>query len=552
MLKRLYIKNLALIEETELELEQGLNIITGETGAGKSLVLGSLGLLLGNKADRTMIRSGCKEAYVEAVFELSDRQKAEVMRLSSIDLENNTLVLSRKIQADRNYPRINQETVTNKLLHAVSDSILNICGQRDNAILLDKDNHLRLLDSYAYQELRKELSAVFDSFQSYRNCYLAMSKFDMDEKERLKKLDYLQYVCQEIQDAALEIGEDESLEAEYQRMNHSVKMNESLSCVADYANRSEFSEVLRYLNKIREYDERIEELYSRAMDIDAEISDFIGAVEHYTDEMSFSEERYRTVQERLDEINHLKFKYGKTIEDILDYAQATESEAKLLEQYSLRKQEAEAELASSKKDLEEKSLALSLKRQKLAPIFCEKIREVLLELEFKYVEISPMFEKTQGFTATGFDKMGILISLNKGEALKPLETVASGGELSRIMLAIKSLPSDDWDERVLIFDEIDAGIGGKTALAVAGKLESLSRTGQVIAITHLASIAAAADYHYMIYKKETDDRTNTYIEVLDKEASICEVARMIGGDATDTIAIDNAKELRKKLKNERA
>lgn len=551
MLKRLYIRNLALIEECELELHEGLNIITGETGAGKSLLLGSLDLLLGNKADRGMIRKGAKEAYVEAVFELSDRQRLEIVNQSALDLDENLLIVSRRISMDRNYAKINNETVTNKVLNSVVGCLINICGQRDNMILLNKESHLRLLDSYAYHELYQELLEVSKAFQEYKRCYLAISEFDMEDEERIKKLDYLQFVSQEIEEAELEIGEDESLESNFTRMNHSLKINELLEHTKQAFRTIDFSDVLKYLNKIKEYDTGIEPIYSKGMDIEAELSDFLSEIDDYASNMNFSEEEFKLISDRLDLINHLKFKYGKTIEEILRFQENTRAEIEKLTKYQERKEKANSELIKVKSDLEKKCIALSEHRKKSALLFCNKLKEILLDLQFNHVEIEAKFEKTDGYTIRGFDKMGLLVCLNKGEELKPLEEVASGGELSRIMLAIKSLHSNDVDEKILIFDEIDTGIGGKTALSIANRLELLSKSRQVISITHLASIAAAADYHYKIYKKETKDRTNTYIEVLDYDSSITEVARMIGGDETSSIAIDNAKELKKQLKGER-
>lgn len=551
MLKRLYIKNLALIEECELELNKGLNIITGETGAGKSLVLGSLGLLLGNKADKGMIRSGCKEAYVEAVFDLSDRQKRELELKSSLEFEDKVLIVSRKLSLDRNYARINNESVTNKILNLVVGSLIDICGQRDNMILLNKDSHLRLLDSYAFLELNKELRDVASAFKQYKTYYLGMSDFNLNEEERLKKLDYLQFVYHEIEGAELEIGEDDRLEADFKRMNHALNINEALNYANESAKNIDFSKILACLNKVRSYDPKIDSLYSRAMDMEAELSDFISEIDSYIEDFSFSQENFKSVGDRLDLINNLKFKYGKTLEDIFHFRDETQREIEELNQYEEKKRKLELKLLEAKKQLDESCLILSQKRQEIAKVFCRKIKEILLDLEFHYVEIQASFEKTDGYTPSGFDKMGLLVSLNKGEEVKPLETVASGGELSRIMLAIKSLYSGDLDERILIFDEIDTGIGGKTALSIAHRMEALARNRQLISITHLASIAAAADHHYKIYKKETKDRTNTYIDVLDEEQSIIEVARMIGGDETSRIAIDNAKELKKQLKNER-
>lgn len=550
MLRRLYIKNLALIEECELSLDDGLNIITGETGAGKSLLLGSLSLLMGAKADKSVIRNGCNDAFIEATFEISQRQVNSINRRGIIELSDDFIIISRKITKDRNYCRINGETVTNKVLSSIGSIILDVCGQRDNLILLNKESHLRLLDIYAYNELEKKLLDVKKAYYEYKEWYMKLSDFIVDDSERAKKLDYDEFVLNEIDSANLKIGEDIELEASFKKMDNSLKISESLNYIHEELSNQDFSEVVKSLRGIKDFDKELEAFTSQAIDIEALISDFNMSISAYTDSMEFSDEDFQTINNRLNLINVLKTKYGSSIQSILDFKQAIEDEINDLNEYQNRLDIVNTNIQKYREILEDKCAALSKHRKEIAIKFCEDIKNILLTLQFNYVELMANFDKTDGYTVSGYDRMGFLVSLNKGEAAKHLEDVVSGGELSRIMLAIKSLLANNSDEKVLIFDEIDTGIGGKTALAIAELLEKLSRNTQVICITHLATIAAAADYNYKIYKHETSDgRTNTLVEPLINEVDVIkELSRMISGDETEA-SVNNAKELRKHLKN---
>lgn len=549
MLRRLYIKNLALIEECELTLNKGLNIITGETGAGKSLVLGSLSLLLGNKADKSVIRNGCNDAYIEAVFDITDRQIEEINSKDILYLSEDELIISRKITKDRNICRINGETVTNKILSSIGSIIIDVCGQRDNLILLNKESHLKMLDSYAYEEIKNDLSEVNKAYARYKELYIKLSGFKMDDSERAKKLDYLEFVFNEIESANLTEGEDEELENKFKKMDNSLKINENLSFIHQKLSEQDFSELIRAVKNIKDFDVELEAIHSQAVDIEAMLSDFNMSISSYIDEMDFSDEEFNIISERLNLINSLKTKYGKTVKEILDFQKEVEEQISELNNYQILLDKVNADISKEEKILNEKCNALSDKRKIFSKKFCEEIQKILLTLEFNYVNIKAEFSEIDGYSETGFDKMGFLISLNKGEVAKPLEEVVSGGELSRIMLAIKSLLADKSDDKVLIFDEIDTGIGGKTALSIAKLLGSLSGNRQIICITHLASIAASATFNYRIYKKETDDnRTNTFIEQLTGEDEIIkELARMISGDESEA-SLNNAIELRKNLK----
>lgn len=549
MLRRLYIKNLALIEECDLALNKGLNIITGETGAGKSLLLGSLSLLLGNKADKSVIRNGCNEAYIEAIFDITDNQIEEINKKDILDLNEDELIISRKITKDRNVCRINGETVTNKILSAIGSIIIDVCGQRDNLILLNRESHLKMLDSYAYEEIKDDLLEINKLYNRYNELYLKLSGFKMDESERAKKLDYLEFVFNEIDSADLTDGEDTELENKFKRMNNSLKISENLSFIHQSLSEQDFSEVVKAVRNIKDFDTELEPIHSLAIDIEALLSDFNMTISSYADEMDFSDEEFHIISERLDLINSLKTKYGKTIKEILDFKKEVEEQLLELKNYQSLLDKVNADISKEEKLLNEKCNVLSNKRKIFSEKFCEEIKKILLTLEFNYVNIETEFSGTDGYTETGFDKMRFLISLNKGEAAKPLEEVVSGGELSRIMLAIKSLLANKSDDKVLIFDEIDTGIGGRTALAIAKLLGSLSGNRQTVCITHLPSIAASANFNYKIYKKETDDnRTNTFIEPLISEDDIIkELARMISGNESEA-SINNAIELRKNLK----
>lgn len=550
MIKRLYIKNLALIEECEIEFQPGLNIITGETGAGKSLVLGSLSLLLGEKADKTMIRQGANDAYVEAIFSLNDEQRQELSDRDIFETQEDEIIVSRKITRDKNIVRANSESINNKTLSAIVGILVDICGQRDSTLLLNRSNHLQLLDDSYCDFLNEDKIRVARLYKEYKNALDIMDKFNMDEDERMRKLDYDNFVYNEISEADLKLNEDEEIEKEYNKLNNYLKIEEVLNGVYEYTNENRISEVIRNLSKIKDYDNEISDIYDQAQDIESFMDEISIGVSSYIDNMSFSQEDFDYLNNRLNLINTLKSKYGKNIEEILDFQQKVLDEIEELNNYQEELNKATNNLNEIKLRLDEACESLSKKRQDVSKDLCKKIKEILLGLEFKYVQISTEFTKTADYTGNGYDKMGLLISLNKGENLKPLETIASGGELSRIMLAIKSVnaKNNDNDERTLIFDEIDAGIGGKTALSVANRLRELSNNAQVICITHLPSIAAAANTHYLIYKEENNERTDTYIKKLDEMDSVKQIAKMISGDEDDKTAISSAKALKSNYK----
>ena len=335
MLRRLYIKNLALIEECELTLNKGLNIITGETGAGKSLVLGSLSLLLGNKADKSVIRNGSGDAYIEAVFDITDSQIEEINSKDILDLSENELIISRKITKDRNICRINGETVTNKILSSVGSIIIDVCGQRDNLILLNKESHLKLLDSYAYEEIKNDLYEVNKAYARYKELYIKLSGFKMDDSERAKKLDYLEFVFNEIESANLTEGEDEELENKFKKMDNSLKINENLSFIHQKLSEQDFSELIRAVKNIKDFDVELEAIHSQAVDIEAMLSDFNMSISSYIDKMDFSDEEFNIISERLNLINSLKTKYGKTVKEILDFQKEVEEQISELNNYQI-------------------------------------------------------------------------------------------------------------------------------------------------------------------------------------------------------------------------
>lgn len=556
MLIDVHVKNLALIDETEIYFKEGLNILTGETGAGKSIIIGSINLALGGKMPKDIVREGADYGLVELVFESESEDVLKKMKELDIPCDDGQIIISRKIVNGRSTIKINGETVAAGLLKELSPLLIDIYGQHDNQYLINKSKHLGLLDDFGAESLKGHKEKVEKLYKSYRELNERLSEFDMDEDDRNKELAFLEFQINEIEDAELKPGEDEELEEEYRKMSHSKKIAEALGAVystvgdADGIFAQTIGHCIRELSQVTEFDDKIKEFYDILMDVDSICSDLARDVSGYMEEMAFDEERVHYVAERLDTINRLKLKYdGKNGNgSIFDLE---ENLRKLRERYDMLKN-ADEELAVIKEEqkkaeerLKCESDKLTAARKKVAGIFEKKLMEELKDLNFNQVSFKVRFEMSSHFMAKGVDQVEFYISTNAGEKLKPLSNVASGGELSRIMLALKAIMAGSEDTETLIFDEIDTGISGRTAQRVSEKMKLISKNHQVMAITHLPQIAAMADTHFLIEKSVKKGKTVTDIRKLDDEETVMELARMLGGrEITDT-AIENAREMKK-------
>lgn len=552
MLESLHVKNLALIDEQEVNFSSGMNILSGETGAGKSIIIGSINLALGAKADKDYIRTGAEYALVELIFSLNQRQQEEMKELDLPVEEDGTLILQRKIMAGRSVCKVNGETVSSGQLKMLSGSLLDMYGQHEHQSLLKSTKHKELLDDYAGNEVfecKKELKTLYNE---YRETEKEISANCQDEVSRRREAELLTFEVNELEAAELLPGEDEQLEKSYRRMTNARKIKEAVFQVHGLTGYEEegcagetIGRALRELKNAVSYDETAEELAKQLEDIDNLLSDFNRALADYQENLEFDGEEFVRTEERLNIINHLKGKYGNTIEDIQAAFEEKKQRLKQLSNFDDYLQKLENKKEQQKKQILILCSKLSECRKKAADELSVKLKEALVDLNFMDVvfEISVKSEEDR-FSEEGYDQIEFLISTNPGERPKPLQQIASGGELSRIMLAFKTVFADQEGTETLVFDEIDTGISGRTAWKVSEKLGKLSAKHQIICITHLPQIAAMADSHFLIEKQLKDDRTVTQIALLDNEESLAELARLLGsGNVTEAVLM-NAKEMK--------
>ena len=552
MLRSLRVKNLSLIRETEVEFGEGLNILTGETGAGKSLLIGSVNLALGGKFEKDMLRRGEENGLVELVFDCEEERLAE--KLKSMDLEpseDGTVILSRKLSSGKSICRINGETVTAKQVKELSELLIDIHGQHEHQSLLNKKKHMEILDAYAGAEFAECAGRVAALYHECTALEKKITEETLDDTSRSREQSLAEFEQKEIADASLQPGEDEELEQAYRKMSNSRKIAESLAesyqlsgnDAEDGAGNS-LSRALRALRSVTMYDPALEQMEEQLAEVESLLSDYNHDVSEYMSDLEFDEEDFRSTEDRLNTINQLKGKYGNTIEEILRYKEEKEAYLEKLADYDAYMQKLNAEWEEKRALLKKACEELSEIRRKNAAVLTQKLKDALIGLNFLTVEFDIAVRPGQAITTKGYDDVEFLISTNPGESLKPLNQVASGGELSRVMLAIKTVLAGKDAIDTLIFDEIDTGISGRTAWKVAEQLSILAGAHQVICITHLPQIAAMADVHFIIEKSSTDDMTITDIHKVAEEESLAELARLLGSDALTEAALSNAKEMK--------
>ena len=552
MLSTIHVKNFALIDEANVELGAGLNILTGETGAGKSILIDAVNAALGGKVSRDIIGKHGDHSLIELIFVIDHPGKVELLNQADIyPEEDGTLILSRRITENRNVCKINDETVTLSRLKSVTGLLIDIHGQHEHQSLLHRQKHLEILDEFAVYKVGQLKEELAESYRRYRKSQLALSQFEMDEDKRLREMDFLQFEIREIEDAHLKEGEDEELAAQFKRMNNAGKIVEKLQEVLGsigYDGRDSAGEQidrsLRTMSPITGFDETIEGFYAQLEDADSILSGLCREINDYLGEMSFDSREMQEIENRLDTIRSIQAKYGADYTKVMESLEEKRARLNDLEAFEERKAAAAKLFAEAKKETEELSAELSEIRKVEAYHLTEAIRTALVDLNFLEVQFSMEFGRTEQLSANGYDEMEFLISTNPGEELKPLGLVASGGELSRIMLAIKAVLADVDQIDTLIFDEIDTGISGRTAQKVSEKLNYIGRSHQVICITHLPQIAAMADNHYRIEKSVVNGRTVTRIDHLTAEQEISELARILGGAVITDTVLDSAREMK--------
>ena len=550
MLQNLHVKNLALIDETEVEFTNGLNILSGETGAGKSIIIGSINLALGEKVSKEMLRDNGETAFVELIFHVENENTIAKLKALDVDPEDGTVILSRKITSGRAVGRVNGEAVSVSRMKEIASLLIDIHGQHEHQSLLSKRKHLEILDAYAKDAIGDKKGKTAEAYRRYRSLKDEWEHSNVDAEERKRELSFLEYEVKEIEDAQLHNGEDEELEQQYRRFSNGKKIMEGVNGAyavtgGEMENASEMiGRAVRELSAVSSYDEAVAGLEGQLAEIDNLLSDFNHEISSYISDADFDEEAFYQIEKRLDLINHLKSKYGNTITEILNEYDEKQKRIQVLSDYDSYLADMERELTKSKEELEQFCSELSEIRKKEAVKLAKAIRKALLDLNFLDVTFEMKFDRTEDYTASGYDAPEFLISTNPGEPVKPLGKVVSGGELSRIMLGIKTVMAETDEIESLIFDEIDSGISGRTAQMVSEKMNLLGKNHQIICITHLPQIAAMADSHYLIEKSVENQSTHSRIHKLDQEQSVKELARMLGGvEITDTV-IQNACEMK--------
>lgn len=552
MLLNLHVKNIALIDEVEIDFTKGLNILTGETGAGKSLIIDSVNFALGKRMRADVVREDAEYALCELIFSIDSGEVKDKLAELDIPVEDDQVVMQRKLMNGRNIIRINGESASASMLKELATVLIDIHGQHEHQSLLYKKKHKEILDDYCGDELAVLIDRIDAKYHEYSDVLKELSSASATDKDMEKEMELLRFEIDEITGAAVKEGEDESLEAEYRKLSNVKRIAEAIGAVHSGCGYDEETSagtaVGRALSRLKgaaEYDDALEPMVNELTDIDSLLNDFNRSIAAYEEELDSSPQRFAEVEERLNTINHIKDRYGDTIVKINAYL--SEKQA-LLDKFS----DYEAYLSglNEKYDrLHDELLKLCRQasdlRRREAAVLADDIREALIDLNFLDVrfEVDVISDEDQP-GPTGYDSVEFLISTNPGEKIKPLTDVASGGELSRIMLALKSVLADKDSVGTLIFDEIDTGISGRTAQKVSEKLKQLSGKRQVICITHLPQIAAMADSHYEIRKETDNTRTRTLVNELDEEASIQELARMLGGAEITENVVKSAKEMK--------
>ena len=552
MLKSIHVKNIALIEEALVQFGEGLNILTGETGAGKSIIIGSAAMALGAKASRDLIRSGEESALVELDFQVHSPQILAELEALAIPVDEDHVLLSRRLTGGRSVSRINGELVSIPVLQKTASLLIDIHGQHEHQSLLHEERHIDILDHFAQDELSEKKESLSACWKSY--CLLRQEW----EKEKehtgsyLKEKDFLRFQIDEIDAANLRDGEEEELRAQYRKMSNAREIVGAVSAVSRMTGSDSresagelVSRAIRELSGLERFDPEIAGLREQLEQVEALLYDFGRDLSDYEESLVFDEAVYRETEDRLDLISRLESKYGAEIRDVLAHRDACMETFEKYDHYEQYMADLENRYVKAEKDLLQIADEVSGIRKKNSTVLSQKIREALEDLNFLGVQFEISCEKLEQCSANGMDKVRFLISTNPGEAVKPLARIASGGELSRIMLAIKSVMADSDAIETLIFDEIDAGISGRTAQKVSEKLALLSASHQIICITHLPQIASMADTHFVIEKESDGSRTKTRIRQLSEEEEIGELARLLGGaKITDTV-LESADEMKK-------
>ena len=556
MLTNIHIENYALIDCLDIDINEGLNIITGETGAGKSIILGAIGAALGAKINSDVIRAGEEYSFISVSFHINDADKLKALtELDAVDLSDGDIIVTRKILPARSVFKINGVTVSAAQVRSLSSLIIDIHSQRDNLLLLKTENQLKLVDSFGDDEFRKLMDRQKSLYEEYTECNSKLANIGDDASLREREISLLQYEIKEIEEASLTVEEDEELEEKFSKMSYLEKIRrgvaESLQSLesGDVNSIDLLGKAIKSLGDAINYDKDLVQIYDALKEAKSILSDASGNLYSYIENNEMDEEEFARITNRIDLYNTLKRKYNGSVKGILEALDEKIERLDTLinsDEYITKLKDRINELID---EMNQVCQSLHDKRVGIAEHLQSLIMSEMTDLNFNNVQFLIEVRKNDTFSSNGYDSVEFLISLNSGEDVKPLKNIASGGEISRIMLAIKSVIADRDITGTMIFDEIDTGISSRTAQYVAEKMHNISKSHQIICITHLPQIAAMADTHFYVYKEVSDNKTITCMRELNEESQINELARFLGGSKITENVMENAKEM-KQLAND--
>lgn len=546
MLESLSVKNFALIKEAHIDFKNNLNVLTGETGSGKSILIGSINLALGMRASKDYMRDENEDTVVSIAFKVDDETTINMIKEMDVPLdEDGRIIIYRKITKDKNIAKINDEPSTLAKIKELTEKLIDIYGQHDGESLRKNAKHIGFLDDFIGEKSSKLKNRVSDLYTELKEKKVKLDSFNLDESMRLREIDILKYEVDELEKANLKVGEEEELADKFKIISNSKTIIESLTNAFNALSEVNMAVALKEIKYALKYDESINDIYSSLLDCDSIISDSIKELDKKIDMYDIDEKEYSDMENRLDTIRSVLAKYNNSVKEAMEALEYKKKRLVELDDYENEKEKAKQDLEQTEKKLIEVATELSDLRKEYSKHFIERIIDELKDLGFLDVKFDIDIARSKEITRDGFDDVTFMISLNTGEKMRALSDVASGGELSRIMLSIKTILSESFGTDTLIFDEVDAGISGITASKVAVKLNRIAKNHQVILITHLPQIAAMADNHFVIEKKVDDNRTITSITQLDESGMIDEIGRLISssGELTKNV-LANAKELK--------
>lgn len=551
MIQELSVQDFAIISSLNLEFKEGMTVLTGETGAGKSIIIDAMGLLVGGRGSSDFIRDGMDKCRIEGSFYIEDKKvMLDYLEEKGIEMPDDLLIIQREIHRNgRNNCRINGQLVNTKILREVGQQLVDIHGQNEHQELMNPSHHLSLLDNFAARDLLPLISEYQIHFKKYQELSVKIKKFYENEKEYVQRMDMLHFQHDEIAEANLINGEEERLLEERKKMLSFQQITDALKNTYRYIDSEEsraldlVAQGMNEMSHIEHLDASYNETYELIQTAYYSLQEALGNITSFMDTLELDEERLNEVDNRLDTIRQLKRKYGETVQDIIAYFHTISEELAMNESSTMDIKELEASFEIEEKQVSNLAAKLATKRREIA---LQLEKDILKELKSLYMEntqFKVVFDSTDNYQIMGRDKVEFFISANIGEELKPLTKVVSGGELSRVMLALKTIFSKSQGITSIVFDEVDTGVSGRVAQAIAEKIHEIGKNSQVLCITHLPQVAAISDTHYYIQKEIKNNRTETTVRELSKSERITEIARMLSGAEVTSLTLEHAKEL---------